>query len=331
MQELQNYIESSQKVVIIPHKNPDGDALGSCLGWQIFLTKLGKETTVVSPNDYPKFLKWMPQQEHIINAEATPDQASALIGDADLIFCLDFNDLGRIDDLGELVQSSSASVVMIDHHENPKDFADLMISKPEMGSTSEMIYDCIMAIDSSVLDPAMASCLYTGIMTDTGSFRFPSTTPATHRAVATLMEAGAVHSEIHQNIYDSYTFDRLRLLGIALSNMKKLETLPVVYIHLSADELESVNYQKGYTEGFVNYGLRLDGIQLAVIMIDHPQEGKVKMSFRSKGNFPAHHFAAAHFNGGGHLNAAGGVSFDSLEKTVETFLHAIENFTHDFS
>ncbi|MGC6479508.1 MAG: DHH family phosphoesterase [Flavobacteriaceae bacterium] len=331
MKDLQEYLNDAKDIVIIPHKNPDGDALGSCLGWKIFLNKKGFNAKVVSPNDYPRFLKWMPQQEQIVVAEHSPEEAASLIEAADLIYCLDFNDLGRIDELGAQVEASDASVIMIDHHEKPKDFADFMISKPEMGSTSEMIYDCIVALDPELLDPAIASCLYTGIMTDTGSFRFPSTTAATHRAVAHLMEAGAVHSQIHQNIYDSYSFDRLRLLGTALSNLKKLDELPVVYIHLSAAELEEVNYQKGYTEGFVNYGLRLENIQLAVIMIEHAQEGKVKMSFRSKGNFPAHQFAEKYFNGGGHLNAAGGVSFNSLEQTVEKFIHAIQEYTHDFS
>lgn len=331
MKEIEKVLDQCQDIVIIPHKNPDGDALGSCLGWKIFLDHLGKNARIVSPNDYPKFLKWMPQQEQIINAEQSPEHAQKLILQAELIFCLDFNDLERIDSLATWVESSSATVVMIDHHENPTDFAEITLSKPEMGSTSEMIYDCIIGIQPKALDPAIATCLYTGIMTDTGSFRFPSTTPATHRAVAHLMETGAVHSQIHQNIYDSYSFNRLRLLGIALSNMKQVEGLPVVYITLNANELESVHYQKGFTEGFVNYGLRLEEIQLAVIMIDHQQEGKVKMSFRSKGDFPAHHFAGEFFNGGGHLNAAGGVSFENLNQTVEKFLTAIQSFPYEFS
>lgn len=323
LDELQTILNQPKKIGVIPHQNPDGDALGSCLAWASFLEKKGHAVTIISPNDYPEFLNWMPGQEEIIIHSENSQKASDALNQADILFTLDFNDLLRIDALGPLVEKSSVVKVMIDHHQNPKDYADLTLSFSHMGSTAEIVYHIINQWDATSLDAAMATCLYTGIMTDTGSFRFPSTTPDTHRAIAHLMECGAPHSDIHQSIHDSYTFDRVRLLGMGLTNLTKLDNIPAVFLSLSQEELYACNYQKGDTEGFVNYGLRLKGIQLAVIMIENKNEGKIKMSFRSKGEFPAHTFAAQHFSGGGHKNAAGGVSFESLEATKQKLITTI--------
>ncbi len=320
---LKKVLHEPKNIGVIAHQNPDGDALGSCLAWASFLTKKGHSVTVISPNDYPDFLKWMPGQEEIIIHSEDSQKASDAITHADILFTLDFNDLLRIDALGPLVEKSGALKVMIDHHQNPKDYATLSLSYSHMGSTAEIVYHIINQWNSALLDTNMATNLYTGIMTDTGSFRFPSTTPDTHRAIAHLMECGASHSVIHQSIHDSYTFDRVRLLGMGLTNLTKLEDIPAVFLSLSQEELYACNYQKGDTEGFVNYGLRLKGIQLAVIMIENKNEGKIKMSFRSKGEFPAHTFAGQHFSGGGHKNAAGGVSYESLEATKQKLITAI--------
>lgn len=330
LQSLQSYLEIPREIVVIPHQNPDGDALGSCLAWAAFLTHGGHKTTVVSPNDYPNFLRWMPGQDQIVLHSETPDKATTIVQKAELIFTLDFNDLGRIDKLGEVVNGNSAPKIMIDHHQDPKDYADLTISYPSIGSTCELVYHLINNWAPNHIDTNIATCLYTGIMTDTGSFRFPTTTATTHRAIAHLMECGAPHSNIHQNILDSYTFDRVRLLGMGLTHLTQLNDIPAVYLSLSQEELNTCNYQKGDTEGFVNYGLRLKGIQLAVIMIENQREGKIKMSFRSKGSFPAHTFAATFFEGGGHKNAAGGVSWDSLEMTRNRLVAAIEQWKNHF-
>lgn len=327
---LQLLLEDTKRIVVIPHQNPDGDALGSCLAWAKFLEKKGHHTTIVSPNDYPDFLSWMPGQENILLHSQQTESAENAIQQADILFTLDFNDLVRIDKLAETVKISAVPCVMIDHHQNPKEYAEIQISYPDIGSTCELVYHLINNWDAMAIDTSIASCLYTGIMTDTGSFRFPTTTATTHRVIAHLMDCGAPHSNIHQNIHDSFTFDRVRLLGTGLTHLTQLDGVPAVYLTLSQQELNACNYQKGDTEGFVNYGLRLKGIQLAVILIENQKEGKIKMSFRSKGTFPAHTFAETFFNGGGHKNAAGGVSWDNMKKTTEQLMKAINEWKDRF-
>jgi phosphoesterase RecJ-like protein len=323
-------LSNPKKTVIIPHKNPDGDALGSCLALQSFLTKLGHDAIVISPNEYPEFLCWMPNQEEIIKFSKSPDQSHALINDADIVFTLDFNQLNRIDYMSSIVSNCPAKKVMIDHHENPGDYAALTYSEPDRGSTCEMVFELIYALDASLIDASIATCLYTGMMTDSGSFRFPSTTARTHQIISILIEKGAQPHAIHQKIYDTFTFNRLQLLGVALSNMKKIEGLPVVYITLSQKELDDNQFKKGDTEGFVNYGLSLLGIKLAVIMIENKSESIIKISFRSKGSFDVNQFAKKYFNGGGHINSAGGLSSTSLENTVTHFRNSIENEKDQF-
>lgn len=327
---LQKQLQTPQKIVVIPHKNPDGDALGSTLAWMLFLQKNKHDAVVISPNDYPDFLKWMPAQDQILIFSQNESSVENKIQEADLIFTLDFNSLSRIDQLGSLVADSKAIKVMIDHHQEPDSYAQLMYSDIEMSSTCEMIYKLIHTLDASSITPEIASCLYTGIMTDTGSFRFPSTTAATHKAIAHLIECGADGTAIHQNIYDSSSFNRLKLLGIALSNLNQIPGLPIVYIQLTQKELNSCDYKKGDTEGFVNYGLSLDGVVFSCIMIENENEGKIKMSFRSKGDFSVNDFARTYFEGGGHHNAAGGMSTTSMEETVQRFKKAVEEVKNQF-
>ena len=323
-------LQSPQKAVIIPHKNPDGDALGSTLAWMHFLNLEKHEAVVVSPNDYPKFLNWLPGQDQILIHNEEEELVQRKIDEATLIFTLDFNALVRIDKLGELVSMAQADIVMIDHHEAPENFAALMYSDTHMSSTCEMIYHLITALNPNAITPEIASCLYTGIMTDTGSFRYPSTTATTHKAIANLIENGADGTSIHQKIYDSSSFNRLKLLGIALSNLNRIENLPIVFITLSQQELNSCDYKKGDTEGFVNYGLSLEGVKFSTIMIENQKEGKIKMSFRSKGSFSVNEFARTYFQGGGHINAAGGMSTDSMSKTVEQFKKATTEISSKF-
>ena len=314
-QQLKVLLSTPQNCVIFPHKNPDGDALGSTLALWHFLQKKGHQCHVVSPNEYPKFLEWLSGQEKIHCFSKDREQCEKLIGEATVFFTLDFNALGRIAPIDKIVEKSTTPIVMIDHHEAPQSYASLKYSDPSIGSTCEMIFNVLNTWDNSLLDKTIASCIYTGMMTDSGSFRFSSTTATTHKIVAQLLELGVNHTTIHQNIYDSYRFERLQLLGITLNNLTRIEQLAAVYTFLSQEELNSCDFQKGDTEGFVNYGLSLDGINLAVIMIENKQEGIIKMSFRSKGDFDVNSFARKYFNGGGHFNAAGGMSTDSLEDT----------------
>lgn len=314
---LKEQISIRKKIVIIPHKNPDGDALGSCLGLMHFLDLMNHSCWVISPNEYPEFLEWIPGQEQIIIYNKSEEESEKLLLEADLIFTLDFNSLNRIKPMDEVIENCKAIKVMIDHHEQPDDYADLMYSDPSLGSTCEMVYNLMEAIDVSLINKTIATCIYTGIMTDSGSFRFQTTTAVTHSIVSNLLDMGIDHTQIHNNIYDTYSFGRLQLLGKALTNLVKVEPLNAVYITLSQEELTQCDFKKGDTEGFVNFGLSLDGIKLAIILIENTQEKIIKMSFRSKGEFNVNEFARKHFNGGGHHNAAGGVSHENLEMTTQ--------------
>lgn len=327
---LKERIATPKKIVILPHRNADGDALGSTLALQHFLEKMQHDTVVISPNDYPGFLKWLPGEAQILKYNHTPKIVRDSIRAADLIFTLDFNALSRIEDLTEVVKNARGEKIMIDHHEAPEDYAVLQYSDPNMSSTCEMVYKLIRALDANAIDENIANCLYTGMMTDTGSFRYAATTAETHRAIAHLIEAGANGTQIHQNIYDSSSFSRLKLLGITLSNMVQIPNLPIVFMTLNQKELDACEYKKGDTEGFVNYGLTLKGIVFSCIMIENENEGKIKMSFRSQGTFSVNDFARTYFNGGGHHNAAGGMSDESMETTVARFKKAVLEVSDQF-
>ncbi|HIB46815.1 MAG TPA: bifunctional oligoribonuclease/PAP phosphatase NrnA [Flavobacteriaceae bacterium] len=318
---VQQLLATPQKVIIVGHKNPDGDAIGSCLGLSFFLSEMGHDCKVVMPNDFPEFLKWMPGNEAIHIFDKDTEQCEKLIEETDLIFTLDFNSLDRVGNLQPSLEASTAKFVMIDHHQAPADYATAMYSDVQMSSTAEMVYHFIASLQKlDLLSEPIATNLYTGIMTDTGSFRFPATSPTTHRVIAHLMEVGANGAAIHQNIYDTNTPDRLKLLGVALKNLTILTEYNTAYITMSQQELDDHNFKKGDTEGFVNYALSVLGIKFAVIFIENRQDAIVKISFRSKGAFSVNEFARSHYNGGGHTNAAGGRSDKSLEDTVTEFI-----------
>ena len=327
LEQLKQWLDKPSTVVIIPHKNPDGDAMGSCLAWQGMLQQLGHSTTVIAPNDYPTFLHWLPGHDSVMIYENNQEVADKLIAAADMVFTLDFNTLKRIDHMGVRVAESSAKKIMIDHHQEPDDYADIMFSNPAIGSTCEFVFQIIEGLGLvQNINKDIASSLYTGIVTDTGSFRFPSVTAATHRAVATLIDAGANHSQIHEKMKDNGRPDRLKLLGIALNNMIFIIKYRTAYITLSQDELDACNYQKGDTEGFVNYGLSVAGIEMAVLMTESKKENMIKISFRSKGDLAVNLFAKTYFEGGGHINAAGGKSNKSLQETEAYFLKSLATF-----
>ncbi|WP_405327216.1 bifunctional oligoribonuclease/PAP phosphatase NrnA [Leeuwenhoekiella sp. LLG6367-2.1] len=324
---LQDLLSTPKNIVIVPHKNPDGDAMGSTLGLLQYLNKKGHRATVVSPNDYPKFLKWLPFEDSVIKYDLQNQQALRLIKEADLIFTLDFNSLSRVGDMSVILEKSSAQFVMIDHHQQPDDYAVVTYSDVTICATCQMVYHTIeMLGDKDLIDADIATCLYTGIMTDTGSFRFRSTSSLTHTVIASLIEKGADNAFIHEQIYDANSFSRMQLLGTALTNLKVLPEYRAAFITLSQDELDEHSYQKGDTEGFVNYGLSLDNIKIALIFIENKQEGIIKISLRSKGDFSVNEMSRSHFHGGGHTNAAGGKSDLSLEDTVAYFISILPQY-----
>jgi len=330
--DLKKVLSNPKKVVIVPHKNPDGDAMGSTLGLCNYLKKLGHSAIVIAPNDYPEFLKWIPGTKDVLIHEEHTRVAEAHISQADLIFTLDFNALHRCGAMETPIENSAAIKVMIDHHQQPDDYATYVFSDVSICSTSQMVYHFIeMMDDLEHIDVAIGEALYTGIMTDTASFRFSLTTSTTHRVIAHLIDIGVEKTHIHNAVYDTNSFGRLQLLGCALNNLKFLESFKTAYISLTHKELEAHDFQKGDTEGFVNYGLSLKGARFAVIFIEHKQEGIIKISFRSKGDFDVNTFARTHFNGGGHKNASGGRSNLNLEDTIEKFISILSEYKSELN
>lgn len=326
--DIKHLLATKKKIVIVPHKNPDGDAIGSTLGLYHYLLKGGHDAQVITPNDYPNFLKWVPGENTILKHDTQTNECNALIEKADIIFTLDFNAFHRTGNMETVLSESNALKIMIDHHQAPDDYATYTFSDVSMSSTCEMIYHFIdMLGDTSSIDTNIATCLYVGIMTDTGSFRFRSTTSKTHEIVAQLIEKGADNTSIHAHVYDSNSFNRLQLLGCALNNLRIIPESKTAYISLSQKELQKYDYKKGDTEGVVNYGLSLEGIVLAAIFIEDKQEGIIKISLRSKGDFSVNELSRAHFNGGGHTNAAGGRSHLPLQATIEKFISILPSYS----
>ena len=327
IQLIKEILSTPKKIVITPHKNPDGDAVGSVLAlWHYFKQK-HHHATVIVPNDFPSFLKWMPGVEDILNFEKNTTEANELIKEAEYIFTLDFNDLSRVGAMQDPFQNADAEFIMIDHHQDPEPYALLTYSDVSMSSTCEMVYNFIEFLgDKDRITGDMASCLYAGILTDTGSFKFNSTTGKTHRVVADLIDKGADNSKIHNLIFDTYSADRLYLLGRALNNLIILKEYNTAYTSLTKKDLDEFNFKKGDTEGFVNYGLSLEGICFAVIFIENGEDDFIKISLRSEGSFSVNEFARAHFNGGGHTNAAGGRSDLSMTETISKFTSLLEGY-----
>jgi len=326
IQAIQQLLASPKKIAIIPHRSPDGDAMGSTLGLYHFLIQLNHQPTVIAPNDFPDFLAWLPGSEAVLIYENDREKCSALLMESELVFTLDFNALHRTGEMENVLNKLNVPMIMIDHHELPGSYATYTYSDTSFGSTCEMIYNFIGFLNQkSRIDTTIATCLYTGIMTDSGQFRYPKTTGTTHRIVAEFIDLGILNSEIPTLIFDNNSFERLQLLGRALQNMIVFQEKKTAYTSLSQKELDEFNYVKGDTEGIVNYGLTIKGIVFAAIFIEHRDENIIKISFRSQGNFDVNQFARNHFNGGGHINAAGGKSNDSLEKTIKKFKQLVQN------
>jgi phosphoesterase RecJ-like protein len=325
---IQNLLATPKKIAIIPHRSPDGDAMGSTLGLYHFLLKLNHNPVVISPNEFPNFLAWLPGSETVLIYENDKENCTKILNEAELVFTLDFNALHRTGEMEQVLNKLSVPMIMIDHHQKPDIYATVTYSDTSIGSTCEMIYNMISYLDKKeMLDKTIATCIYTGITTDTGSFRFSSTTSTTHRIVADLIDLGINNSAIHNLLFDDNSANRLQLIGRALQNIKVFPEYKTSYITLSQKELDEFQYQKGDTEGIVNYGLSIKGIHFTAIFIEHRDENIIKISLRSQGNFDVNQFAREHFNGGGHINAAGGKSYESMKATTNKFEELISKIT----
>ncbi|WP_028663928.1 DHH family phosphoesterase [Runella zeae] len=320
---------ASKRFVILTHQNPDADAIGSSLGWKMYLQKKGHTATVIIPNECPANLRWMPQFDEVITYDANVSsqlRSKELLQHADVICCLDFNALHRIKDLGALAQNAPATKILIDHHLEPEDFASFVFSDTSKAATAQYIFEIIDQLGDGILvDEPMAECLYAGIMTDTGSFRHGNTTPEVHLAVAELMKTGLNVNHVHRSIFDNNSLGRTRLLGYVLS--EKLVVLPeyrTAYMSLSIEELKRFNSEMGDTDGIVNVGLSIENVVMSVLMIERRDE--IKLSFRSVDQFSVRDLAHKYFAGGGHKNASGGRTQLTLPQTLERFLSILPEY-----
>lgn len=331
-EELKLFLEQPKNIVIIGHRNPDGDAVGSTLALCHYLSKKGHKPTVVMPNEYPDFLHWLPGSDATFRFDWQNSQSQKAINASEIIFLLDFNALHRVGaDMQNTLEKYPNNFAMIDHHQQPDD-VKYMYSDVTICSTCQMVYQFIeMNNDLDLIDAAIATCLYTGIMTDTGSFRFRSTTSKTHRIIADLIDKGAENDKIHNNVYDANSYGRLLLLGQALSNLQIFPEFKTAFITLTEAEKSKFDFQKGDTEGVVNYALSLKGIVFAAIFIEDKEQNIIKISFRSKGKFSVNQFARNHFNGGGHDNAAGGRFDGSMEDIISAFKDLLPNYIDELN
>jgi phosphoesterase RecJ-like protein len=326
VKKVKAFLSKPKNIVIVTHWSPDGDAMGSSLGLYNYLIGKKHNVQVITPNDYPSFLSWLPGNKKVIDFSINAKPAISKVAKADFIFCLDFNSLKRIDVLGNEVAGSKAFKMIIDHHLQPEDFADYMLHSIQACSTCELVYDFIQLMgDKKQLTKEIANCLYTGIMTDTGSFRYPSTTAKTHKVIAELITAGAENAAIHDRIYDNNSEGRLKLLGYCLAEkLTVLKELETAYFALGQDDLQQFDYKKGDTEGVVNYALSIKDVRFSAFFVE--RDGIIKISFRSKGKFDVNLFARKHFSGGGHANAAGGMSALSLPETIAKFVSLLPDY-----
>jgi bifunctional oligoribonuclease and PAP phosphatase NrnA len=328
MQPIQNIfplLGQPKKVVVTTHQKPDADAMGSSLALYHFLKQFGHSVTVVSPTNWASFLNWMPGCKTVLDFEAPNDKAKLAIAAADWIFCLDFNTLNRTKRMEEMLMAAKAEKILIDHHREPQTEVFVYgISDIGKSSTAEMIYDFIMQSGNEErITNEIATCIYAGAMTDTGSFRFPSTTASVHKMVAHLKERGLEHSHVHEELYDNFLESRFRFIGnVLLNRMEIFYEYNTALIAVPQADLIKFDMRTGDTEGLVNFPLSIKGIKMAAIIIDRGEERK--SSFRSKGGFDVNTFARKYFNGGGHFNAAGGFNKEPLEEVVEKFKKAMK-------
>jgi len=332
IESLKELLQTTQKIVIVPHKGPDGDAIGSTTALYGYLKSLGHDTTIIAPNDFPTFLKWMDYTSDIVIYDKAAAQANSLIAAAQVIFILDHNSFKRAGDMEPALTASAATFIMIDHHEQPDDFAAFTYSDTSMSSTCQMVYHFLeMMGHTDHITPQIATALYTGIVTDTGNFKYRSCTSTTLRVAASLVDAGAQGERINRMLFDANNLSRLKLLAVALTNMVVLPQYRTAYITLTQQELDDNGFLKGDTEGFVNYALSLENVVFAQIFIENKDENIIKTSLRSKGTFDVNLMARTHWNGGGHKNAAGGKSDDNFARTISKLISILPHYENDLN
>jgi len=323
---VEKELNKAEKIVIVVHVGPDGDAMGSSLALWHYLMTTGKEPVVIVPTAFPNFLSWMPGSECVLVYEEKKSVCDEMIANAELIFTLDFNVPNRMAKMETAIMNATAPKILVDHHLHPGDYTKVTISYPEISSTSELIFRLICRLgDFSKINLACAECIYTGMMTDTGAFTYNSNKPEIYTIINELIKLGVDKDDIYRRVFNNYSADRMRLMGYAL--YKKMKIYPeykAALITLSLSELKEFNFQNGDAEGLVNMPLSINGVLFSVFMRE--DSDKIKISLRSQGTFPANKVSADLFNGGGHLNAAGGESYTTLEAAVTKFESALPDY-----
>lgn len=316
-------------IVIVPHVNPDGDAIGSVLGLSALLKNAGKQVVVISPNHFPDFLKWMKDSNEVLVFVNAREKAAKILDEASMLICLDFNHMSRTGEMKELVEGWKGKSILIDHHPYPQGFTDLQFSHPDYSSTAELVFHVAKAIGyEQYIDQAVAECLFCGIMTDTGAFDYNVSDPQTFNTVSELLTYGINPEDIHGRVFDNYSVERMRLMGNCLSEcMEVFPEYHTAVMYLSLETQKRFKYKKGDSEGFVNMPLSIKGIHFSAFFTEN--EDQIKASFRSKGEFAVNEFATAHFNGGGHRNASGGEVFSTLEATVDRFRKLLPEYADE--
>lgn len=331
IEELRELLNRPQRIVILSHTNPDGDAIGSSLAWAEILLKQGHKVDCIVPNKYPYYLDFMPGCQSIINYKNDSEGRTAkAVRSADIIFCLDFHTMSRLEGLGDLIdENQHARRVLIDHHLNPVEEFDIMVSYPEASSTCYLVALLVESMfGKEAISRTMAENIFVGMMTDTGNFSFSNLTPALYRTIATLAETGINIPQIYNNVYNSFTEGRARLFGYTINRkMRFMRKGTVAYMSLTEDEMRRFWFQQGDSEGFVNYPLTVKKMRMSAIFIEH--KDFIRVSLRSRGAVDVNLFAGRYFEGGGHHNAAGGKSFVSMEETIARFEAAVEEFAKE--
>lgn len=332
---LTRLLNKRKEAIIVSHLSPDGDALGSSLGLYHYLKDQGMSVNIIVPNSFPSFLNWMPGVDQITVFDVDTIKAQELIDKADLLFCLDFNTLSRVGQaMSEALSQMKAKKVMIDHHPYPDSFCDIILSHPQISSTSELIFRLICYLGDFIdLSKNAATCIYTGMMTDTGAFTYNSNHPEIYNIISKLITIGIDKDEIYRNVFDCYSVDRFRMQGYVLSEKLTIyEKFRTVMIYLTAEEQARFNYQKGDTEGFVNLPLSISNIVFSVFFRQDTQNTNlIKISLRSQGDFPCNQFSSEHFGGGGHVNAAGGEFYGSIEDAISIFEKHLPDYAHQLN
>ncbi len=321
------WFQRADTIVIVSHVSPDGDALGSSLALAHFLESQEKTVNVIMPNAFPEFLRWMPGSKDILIYEKYKEYADELIANADVICCLDFNAVKRLDTMSDAVANSPARKVMIDHHLYPEDFCRIVISHPEISSTSELVFRLICRLGYyDDISYECAQCIYTGMMTDTGGFTYNSNSSEIYYIISQLLSKGIDKDDIYRRVFNTYSECRLRLMGHVLTNMKVYSDYNTALISLTTKEQSEYQYVKGDSEGFVNIPLSIKKVCFSCFLREDTEKAMIKISLRSVGTFPCNKLAAEFFNGGGHLNASGGEFYGTMDEAVKVFEEALEKF-----